>query len=224
MNISIINETENDLIITITNMPDSVIILSGEKKDIFLNADLTSFSVSKQYVELSNIQKVCSYIVGTIIGALLCLIYYSQIESLKDSIKFPVVFFMSNINCKDNIVVKLRDTSTMELCSAEINSTLLESKALISERVLIDERKIYYESNITMFVVPFATIFALSIMAVGHFKTIEVLLIAVVVNMLLYIPLLIIVIKNQIFYKKVSSEINHQSNNTGDGTMSSVEE
>ena len=114
---------------------------------------------------------------------------------------------MPDIDCKENIIVILRDTSTMELCSAEINSTLLESKALISERVLIDERKIYYESNITMFVVPFATIFALSIMAVVHFKTIEVLLIAVVVNMLLYIPLLIIVIKNHIFYKKIYREI-----------------
>ena len=221
MNISIVNETVNDLIISIPNIPDNVIILSGMKKDIFYDEDLVIFSVEKQDVEFSKIQKVFSYVAGIIIGALLCLVYYSQIESLKDSIKFPVIFFMSKINCKENVIIKLRDTSTMELCSAEINSTFLESKVLISEQVLKDERKEYYESNITMFVVPFAIIFVLSIMAVVYFKTIEVLTIAMVVNMLLYTPLLIIIIKNHIFYKKVYCEINNGNgtDNTGDGTV-----
>ena len=92
MNISIANETANDLIIYIPHTTDEVIILSGTKKEISCDTKLVSFSVKEQEAKFSNIQKIFSYVAGAIIGVFLCLIYYSQIEMLKNSIKFPVTF------------------------------------------------------------------------------------------------------------------------------------
>ncbi len=202
MNISFFNETENDLIISIPNKHDDVLLSSGEKKDFVFDANFESFSVRKQSVELSKIQRILSYVVGTIVGVLLCLIYYSQIETLKDSVKFPVKFFLPSVNHNENVTVRLCNTSTTELCIAEINGDYLKFETLISKQALSDERKDYYESNITMFFVPFVAVLILSIAVVVHFKTIVAFAITVAVNLLLYLPLLIIIKKNRDFYKE----------------------
>lgn len=208
MNISIVNETENDLIVSTPSIQNNVVILSGEKKDVPFDTVPATFSVKKQYIKLSNIQKVFSYLGGAVIGALLCLIYYSQIESLKDSVKFTVNFFVSKEIFNENTIIKLRDTSTSELCSAQIDGMPLKSEVLISRQALSEERKEYYESNITMFVVPVMTVFVLSVMAVAYFKTATVTIIAVAVDALLFAPLLVIVLKNRVFYKRLYNEIN----------------
>lgn len=207
MNISLINETENDLIVSVPNIPEEIVILSGEKKDISCGENSTTFSVKKKYAELNNMQKLLSYLLGTVIGALLCLIYYSQIESLKNSVKFPVTFFVPKEKCDESAVIKLRDTFARELCSAQMNGISLKSEMTISKQALEKERKEYYASNITMFVVPYVTVFALSVIAAVYFKMTAVSLIAAAVNVLLFAPLLVIIIKNRIFYKRLYSEI-----------------
>lgn len=205
MHIIFINKTEFDLLISIPNIPDTV-LPSEMKKDIFYDTNFKTFSVKKQYTEFGNIRKFFAYILGSIIGFFLCSIYYSQIECLKHSVKFPVDFFVQDINCEEYIV-ELCSTSTLELCSAKINGTVLKSKALLSDQTLDKEIREYYESNITMYIIPFIIISILSVIAVANYKTTLVIIIAVAVNALLYIPILVIEIKNYIFCKKVRSAI-----------------
>ena len=220
MQVKIKNKTNTDFLVVFSKSKNQYVIKQGKESLVFLDECKFDFVVQKHYEELNIFEKIISFILGSIIAALLHIFNYFTIETLEDSIEFPVNFIFENC-ANDDIIIELNENENkMFLCSAKVNTREISGDLIISKEKYIQERKMYYKSLYLTFSIPFVAITLIATMILLNFQTLWISLITIFCYICLNIPLVVIMCKNRSFSKKFLNSLEtNQTRNTGDGSL-----
>lgn len=203
MQVKIKNETDIDVLVGFSTSKNKYLIKQGNDTLVFLDECQFDFVVEKHYEELNIFEKIVSYILGCIIASLLNIFNYFSIETLEDSIEFPVKFSFENYTNDDILIELIRNENKMFLCSAKVNTHEISGDLIISKENYMQERKMYYKSLCLTFSIPFIVITLIAIMLIVNFQTLWIILITIFCYICLNIPFIVLMCKNRSFSKNI---------------------